>query len=130
MLSNEALVLSLVLSFALTLDGVDGGAEAPAAPAASTAKPRAASTFSDPVYSTCPEAEPAVTVSWDGGFVTALPPSRAARIACLMEVCDTQRGLAVERARGAGPPPSWLLWGVGIAVTGAVGFAVGYAIKK
>lgn len=57
--------------------------------------------FSSTLYATCPEAPPVIML--DGGFVL-LPPARAARNACLLATCESDR-LAKEKTLEA--PPAW-----------------------
>lgn len=74
-------------------------------------------TFSDTIYSSCPEAPP--TVKLDGGW-QLVPPERDQRIACLMDTCDTDRMLRKERAKAeANVPPWWWAIGVGGLAVGA-----------
>ena len=77
--------------------------------------------FSEELYSTCPEALPSIRL--DGGWAL-LPPSRVARVACLMETCDDARQRSVK---ANDVPPGWWI-AAGAAVTGAI--ALGIAIGK
>lgn len=78
--------------------------------------------FSDPIYSTCPDGLP--VQSLDGGW-KLLAPSRAARVACLMATCDTDRHERKEREK-VSPPPMWWEVGAALLVGGAtLGFMAG-----
>lgn len=78
-------------------------------------------TYSEALYASCPEAEPSIPV--DGGW-RLLPPSRVARVACLMETCDVDRQLKEEQLAGQAPP--WWWWAAGVAfVAGIAGGVIG-----
>lgn len=76
----------------------------------------AAQTFTDTIYSTCPVAPPVQVL--DGGWVLS-PPERAARVACLMEICDVDRTRRAKEQETAPAPNSWLVT-AGAAVSAAI----------
>jgi len=78
------------------------------------------------LYTSCPGAPPVQPL--DGGWVL-LPPSRAARNACLFTVCESDRSRREQEMAVAPTPPSWIFWAVGISVAAGGGYTLGKAIK-
>lgn len=76
----------------------------------------AAVTFTDTIYGTCPVAPPVQVL--DGGW-KLLSPERAARTACLMEICDTDR-MRRAKEQAAEPAPWWWVSLVGSVVSTAI----------
>lgn len=88
----------------------------------------AGGSYSAPLYETCPAAPPSLVL--DGGFLL-FPPERAARIACLMETCESDR-MRREKAMRDAPaevPVWWQLLGVG-AVSMLTGFTLAKVLVK
>lgn len=90
--------------------------------------------WSAPLYGSCPDAPPPEPVEvrgsfyepvdeLDGGQSWLMPPARAARVACLMQTCETNRA-ALE----AGPDPTPLGLLIAVSVGMAIGFAGGVAL--
>ncbi len=105
----------------MVLSAVDGGVSA-AAPA----------TFTDAIYGSCPDAPPSVDGSGlalpDGGTSdlgsVLLPPLRSARIACLMETCDTDRMGKQKLLDGPAKPLWWVGWVAALSLGMTFGLGV------
>jgi hypothetical protein len=78
--------------------------------------------FERPLYASCPDAPPAIQL--DGGWVL-LPPERAARLACGLVACETDRRAKEEQLKAAPPPYWWLIASSAVVVVGAAMFFVG-----
>jgi len=114
-MTRTALIAALVPVLAFG-DAVDGGVSAPGRRA----------DFGAPLYDQCLADAGAATRQADGSWL--LPPTRAARNACLMETCDVRR-----QDLEAAPPPlgstslvfAAIAFGVGLLIGGV---AAGYVV--
>ena len=89
-------------------------------------------TFTDAVYASCPDAPPSIDASGfqlpDGGTSdlgsVLLPPLRSARIACLMETCDTDRMGKQKLLDGPAKPLWWVGWVAALSLGMTFGLGV------
>jgi len=83
--------------------------------------------FERSLYASCPDAPPAVQL--DGGWML-LPPERAARLACGLVACETDRRVKEEQLKAASPPYWWLIASGAAVVVGVAMFFVGRATSS
>lgn len=114
------------------VSGVDGGV------ANVVAQFDAPVTFTDPIYKSCSDAPPVIEVSNpdggsdqmpDGGVAAKwllLPPERAARHACILASCETNRA----QEANANYALISVVGAAGVLIGAAIGAGIAVAVKK